>query len=221
MLQNGAYCVGGRQVRQHPAPASTPGTGEDIQRFASCAAASRKSTRGVRCFFGSLLTAVSGASLAPSSPAWGSYGESIRGYGTWGRARIHRLDPSTLLGTLKVSGLQSNYVPSNGGAGMSSVITLGVLTLHTGYLEVNGSFTGNSITEDPRPLPGRTRPCKGNRFVAIYPDFFSQAPQSPRRVRGAPRSSRPERRGRRLRAEGGQVALAAPPCGGARTVAVL
>ncbi|MCY1077288.1 hypothetical protein [Archangium lansingense] len=29
------------------------------------------STRGIRFFFGSLLTAASGAALAPSSPAWG------------------------------------------------------------------------------------------------------------------------------------------------------
>ncbi|HYO65674.1 MAG TPA: hypothetical protein VEU33_06285 [Archangium sp.] len=120
------------------------------------------------------------ANAAGLAAAW-SYGEYIRGYGTWGRARIHRLDPSTL-GTVNVSGLQSNYVPSNGGAGMPGVITLGELTLHTGYLAVNGSFTGNSLTADPATTPWPYPILQGNRFVAIYPDFFSQAPQAPRFV---------------------------------------
>jgi hypothetical protein len=31
-----------------------------------------QSSRGIRSFFGSLLTTASGATLAPSSPAWGS-----------------------------------------------------------------------------------------------------------------------------------------------------
>jgi D-aminopeptidase len=41
-----------------------------------------QSTRGVRCFFGSFLTAAWGATLAPSSPAWGSELEAERGDGS-------------------------------------------------------------------------------------------------------------------------------------------
>lgn len=109
--------------------------------------------------------------------AW-THGEYIRGYGSWGRARIHRLDPNSL-GTLKVAGLQSSYVPSNGGAGMPGTITLTGLTLYTGYLEVNGSFTGNSITEYPATTPWPYPIVQGNHFVASYADFFGQAAQSP------------------------------------------
>jgi hypothetical protein len=107
-----------------------------------------------------------------------TYGEYIRGYGTWGRARIHRLDPSTL-STLRLAGLQSSYVPTNGGAGMPGVITLNGLTLNASNLEVAGSFTGNSITEDPATTPWPYPIVQGNNFVATYPGFFSAAPQSP------------------------------------------
>lgn len=107
-----------------------------------------------------------------------SSGEYIRAFGSWLRIRIHRLDPSTL-GSVKVVGLQSSHVPPNGGAGMPAAAYLGELSLHTGYLEVNGSFTGNSITEDPATTPWPYPIVQGNRFVAIYPDFFSQTAQAP------------------------------------------
>ncbi len=109
--------------------------------------------------------------------AW-TYGEYIRGYGTWGRARIHRLDPSTL-STLRTVGLQSNYVPSNGGAGMPGVITLNGLTFDAGKLNVIGSFTGNSITEHPATIAWPYPILQGNQFVATYADFFTAAPQAP------------------------------------------
>ncbi|REG37176.1 hypothetical protein ATI61_101154 [Archangium gephyra] len=117
------------------------------------------------------------ASADGLAAAW-TYGEYIRGYGTWGRARIHRLDPSTL-STLRLVGLQSNYVPSNGGAGMPGVITLSGLTLNAANLEVAGTFTGNSLTEDPATTPWPYPILQGNHFVATYADFFTAAPQSP------------------------------------------
>ncbi|HYO54564.1 hypothetical protein [Archangium sp.] len=110
-----------------------------------------------------------------------SFGEYIRGFGNWVRIRIHRLDPSTL-GSVKVAGLQGHFVPSNGGAGMPGATSLGELTLHSGYLEVNGTLNGNSITEDPATTPWPYPIVQGSRFVVIYPDFFSQTPQSPRFV---------------------------------------
>ncbi len=45
----------------------------------SCCA---QSTRGVLSFFGSLLTSAWAATLAPSSPAWGSTGKRLFGEGT-------------------------------------------------------------------------------------------------------------------------------------------
>jgi hypothetical protein len=86
------------------------------------------------------------------------------------------------LGSVQVAGLQGNFVPSNGGAGMPGATYLGELTLHSGYLEVNGTLNGNSITEDPATTPWPYPIVQGSRFVVIYPDFFSQTPQSPRFV---------------------------------------
>lgn len=110
-----------------------------------------------------------------------SFGEYYRGVGNWVRIRIHRLDPSTL-GSGKVAGLQGHFVPANGGAGMPGSTYLGELSLHSGYLEVNGTLNGNSITEDPATTSWPYPIVQGSRFVAIYPDFFSQAAQAPRFV---------------------------------------
>jgi hypothetical protein len=89
----------------------------------------------------------------PSSPRSGGPlpEEGIKG-GERPRASSSTWTPSTL-GSLKVAGLQASFVPSNGGAGGPGATYLGALTLHTGYLEVNGTFTGNSITEDPATIP--------------------------------------------------------------------
>jgi hypothetical protein len=107
-----------------------------------------------------------------------SFGEYFRGMGNWVRIRTHRLDPSTL-SSVRVAGLQANFVPANGGAGGPGAAYVGELTLHTGYLEVSGTFTGNSITEDPATIPWPYPILQGNRFVAIYPDFFGPTPRPP------------------------------------------
>ncbi|WP_257458786.1 hypothetical protein [Archangium lipolyticum] len=107
-----------------------------------------------------------------------SFGEYYRGFGNWVRIRTHRLDPSTL-GSVKVVGLQGHFVPSNGGAGGPGATYLEELSLHTGYLEVSGTLTGNSITEDPTTLSWPYPIVQGSRFVAIYPDFFGSTPRSP------------------------------------------
>ena len=110
-----------------------------------------------------------------------SFGEYIRSVGNWVRLRVYRLDPSSL-GIYRIAGLQASYVPANGGAGMPGATSLQELTLHPGYIAVNGTFTGNSVTEDPATTPWPYPILQGNRFVAIYPDFFTWAPQSPRIV---------------------------------------
>ena len=81
-----------------------------------------------------------------------SYGENIQAYGPWVRVRIYSLNPSSLA-TLKVLGLQSSHVPTNGGAGLPASAYVSQLLLYAGYLEVDGSFTGNSLTEDPATTP--------------------------------------------------------------------
>jgi hypothetical protein len=110
-----------------------------------------------------------------------SFGEYNRNVGNWVRIRVYRLDPSSL-GIYRIAGLQASYVPENGGAGMPGATSLQELTLHPGYIEVNGTFTGNSVTEDPATTPWPYPILQGNRFVAIYPDFFTWTPQSPRIV---------------------------------------
>ncbi len=110
-----------------------------------------------------------------------SFGEYYRGYGNSIRLRIHRLDPSTM-GSVRVAGLQANLVPENGGAGGPGEANLQGLTLYPGYLEVNGTLSGNSITEDPATLPWPYPIVQGSRFVATYPDFFGSTQQPPRIV---------------------------------------
>lgn len=103
-----------------------------------------------------------------------SSGENIRAYGPWVRVRIHSLDPSSLA-TLKVLGLQSYNVPPNGGAGMPGAAYVSGLLLYAGYLEVDGSFTGNSLTEDPATTPWPYPIVQGTHFAVFYSSFFSQS----------------------------------------------
>jgi hypothetical protein len=101
-----------------------------------------------------------------------SYGEYIRSMGDYVRVSIRNLDPSTL-GTLRVAGLASSIVPANGGAGGPAAVSLGALTIQGSYLEVTGTFTGNSLTEDPAGIPWPYPIWQGNAFVATYPHFFT------------------------------------------------
>jgi hypothetical protein len=110
-----------------------------------------------------------------------SFGEYYRGFGNWIRLRIHRLDASTL-SSVRVAGLQGQFVPPNGGAGGPGEANLQELTLHPGYLEVNGTLRGNSITEDPATIPWPYPILEGSRFVAIYPDFFGSTQKPPHLV---------------------------------------
>jgi hypothetical protein len=103
-----------------------------------------------------------------------SFGEYIRAFGPWARIRIHSLNPSTLA-SLKVLGLQSNHVPPNGGAGMPAAAYVSGLLLYAGYLEVDGSFTGNSLTEDPATTPWPYPIVQGSHFAVFYPGFFTQS----------------------------------------------
>jgi hypothetical protein len=110
-----------------------------------------------------------------------SFGEYYRGMGNSIRLRIHRLDASTL-SSVRVAGLQGVFVAPNGGGGGPGEANQGELTLHPGYLEVNGTLYGNSITEDPATVPYPYPLAQGSRFVAIYPDFFSTTPRAPHLV---------------------------------------
>lgn len=101
-----------------------------------------------------------------------SYGEYIRSVGNHVRVSIRNLDPSTL-GTLRVAGLASAFVPANGGAGAPAAVSLGALTIQGSYVEVTGTFTGNSLTEDPAGIPWPYPIWQGNEFVATYPHFFT------------------------------------------------
>jgi hypothetical protein len=87
------------------------------------------------------------------------------------RIAIKRLDPNTL-GALRVAGLAAHFVPENGGAGGPGALTLNGLTLHPNAIEVNGTFIGNSVTEDPTTQPWPYPILQGSNFVASYPDFF-------------------------------------------------
>ncbi|EPX62085.1 hypothetical protein D187_009989 [Cystobacter fuscus DSM 2262] len=109
------------------------------------------------------------------------HGEYVRFMGDWARIGIHRLDPSTL-GSVRVAGLQASYVPEDGGAGGPGATYLNELTLHPGYLEVSGTFSENSVTEYPPPMPWPYPIVQGNRFVAIYPDFFGSTQKPPHLV---------------------------------------
>lgn len=112
-----------------------------------------------------------------------SYGEYIRSMGDYVRVSIRNLDPSTL-GSLRVAGLASSIVPANGGAGAPAAVSLGALTINGSYVEVSGTFTGNSLTEDPANIPWPYPIWQGNSFVATYQNFFTTttppilAPQS-------------------------------------------
>lgn len=103
-----------------------------------------------------------------------SYGEYIRTLGDFMRVSIRHLDPSTL-GTLRVAGLTSSWVPANGGAGMPGAVSLGGLTLHGSSVEVTGTFTGNALTEDPAGIPWPYPIWQGHEFFATYPNFFTTA----------------------------------------------
>lgn len=101
-----------------------------------------------------------------------SYGEYIRSMGNHVRVSIRNLDPSTL-GTLRAAGLASSFVPANGGAGAPAAVSLGALTLQGSYVEVTGTFTGNSLTEDPAGIPWPYPIWQGNEFTATYANFFT------------------------------------------------
>ncbi len=101
-----------------------------------------------------------------------SYGQYVRSMGNDVRVSIRNLDPSTL-GSLRVAGLASSIVPANGGAGAPAAISLGGLTINGSYVEVSGTFTGNSLTEDPTSIPWPYPIWQGNDFVATYYNFFT------------------------------------------------
>ena len=101
-----------------------------------------------------------------------SYGEYIRSIGNHVRVSLRNLDPSTLE-TLRVAGLASAFVPANGGAGAPAAVSLGALNIQGSYVEVTGTFTGNSLTEDPAGTPWPYPIWQGNDFVATYPHFFT------------------------------------------------
>jgi len=101
-----------------------------------------------------------------------SHGEYIRPMGNYVRVSVRNLDPGTL-GTLRAAGLASAFVPANGGAGGPAAVSLGALTLQGSYLEVTGTFTGNSLTEDPAGIPWPYPIWQGHGFVATYPHFFT------------------------------------------------
>ncbi len=101
-----------------------------------------------------------------------SYGEYVRPMGRYVHVSLRNLDPSTL-GSLRVAGLASSIVPANGGAGGPAAVSLGTLTLKGSSVEVTGTFTGNSLTEDPAGIPWPYPIWQGNDFVATYSNFFT------------------------------------------------
>lgn len=101
-----------------------------------------------------------------------SSGEYVRSMGNVVRVSIHSLDPNTL-GSLRVTGLASSLVPSNGGAGAGRAAYLGAITLQPGYIEVSGTFTGNSLYEYPATIPYPYPIVTGTNYVATYPNFHS------------------------------------------------
>lgn len=101
-----------------------------------------------------------------------SYGEYIRFMGNSVRVSLRKLDPSTL-GSLRIAGLASSIVPANGGAGGPAAVSLGALSIQGSYVEVSGTFTGNSLTEYPTSTPWPYPIWQGNTFVATYPNFFT------------------------------------------------
>ncbi|WNG25892.1 hypothetical protein F0U62_19110 [Cystobacter fuscus] len=110
-----------------------------------------------------------------------SFGDYVRGLGDWYRIRIHRLDPSTL-GSVRVAVLGASFLPEDVGAGDPGAVNLQELTLHPGYLEVNGSFYGNWIMDETETIPWPHPLLQGDRFVAIYPDFFGSTQRPPHLV---------------------------------------
>ena len=99
-----------------------------------------------------------------------SHGGYTRPY-TVIRIGIQRLDPNTL-GALRVAGLAAHWVPENGGAGGPGTLSLTKLILHPSAIEVSGTFTGNSVTDDPATIAWPYPIVQGSNFVASYPDFF-------------------------------------------------
>jgi hypothetical protein len=130
-----------------------------------------------------LLPQIAIQSSADGVVAAYSYGEYIRSMGNYVRVSIRNLDPSTL-GTLRAAGLASSIVPANGGAGGPAAVSLGALSINGSYVEVTGTFTGNSLTEDPAGIPWPYPIWQGNDFAATYPDFFTTT--TPPILAGAP-----------------------------------
>ncbi|WNG16330.1 hypothetical protein [Cystobacter fuscus] len=97
--------------------------------------------------------------------------------------RIHHLNPSTL-GSVRVAELEGVALSTTGGWWNPSPLSLSQLSLYPGSLEVYGYLQGgtNAIksnspaTSWPPPL------AQGNRFEAIYPDFFGATQQPPQIV---------------------------------------
>ncbi|WP_224362912.1 DUF5011 domain-containing protein [Hyalangium versicolor] len=101
-----------------------------------------------------------------------SYGEPIRTLGDFTHISVRSLDPSTL-GTLRGAGLGSAWVPENGGAGGPGGVSLSALSIQGPYVEVSGTFTGNSLTEEPAGIPWPYPIWQGHEFVASYANFFT------------------------------------------------
>lgn len=103
-----------------------------------------------------------------------SYGQYIRWMGNDVRVSIRNLDPSAL-GTLRESVLLSAIVPLDGGAGAGGpgAISMGGLTLNGSYVELSGTFTGNSLTQGPGGSSWPYPMWQGHDFVATYYNFFT------------------------------------------------
>ncbi|EPX62087.1 hypothetical protein D187_009991 [Cystobacter fuscus DSM 2262] len=103
---------------------------------------------------------------------------------SWGRnlLRIHHLNPSTL-GSVKVAELEGIWL-SGTGPWAPTPFSLSWLTLYPGSLEVHGFLEGstNAISSN---VPATSWPpplAQGNRFAAIYSDFFGATLQPPQIV---------------------------------------
>ncbi|OJH34029.1 hypothetical protein [Cystobacter ferrugineus] len=97
--------------------------------------------------------------------------------------RIHHLDPSTL-GSVRMAELEGIWLSETEGWWGPSPISLNRLTLYPGSLEVHGFLEGdaNAIKSN---VPSTSWPppiAQGNRFAAIYSDFFGATNQPPQIV---------------------------------------
>jgi hypothetical protein len=93
--------------------------------------------------------------------------------------RIHHLDPSTL-GSVKVAELEGVWL-SGTGPWAPTPFSLNWLTLYPGSLEVNGFLEEetNAIMSNKPAISWPPPLAQGNRFTAIYSDFFGATLQPP------------------------------------------